>query len=281
MSGSLVPRRLLVPALLACALLVTVACDRERPRPPITTTGSLSQAQIPTQASALPSPRDACPSDMVLSEGLYCPEVDQHCAAPQEQAPSERCQRYAKPSVCLSLERRLLRFCVDRFEWPNRLGQKPLVLVNWDEAQQLCESVGKRLCDEDEWVFACEGEELLPYTYGYERDPTRCVIDRLPSTGPEPKLPRDRCMEDSECKSAFDALDQREPAGTFQRCVSPSGAHDMNGNVAEWVRLNDRAALAGGSWGPERNNCRSTAETKTRDERAYQLGFRCCRNAAP
>jgi formylglycine-generating enzyme required for sulfatase activity len=218
---------------------------------------------------------------MVLSEGLFCPEVDQHCAVPAGEPAAELCQRYAKPSVCLSLERELMRFCIDRFEWPNRLGQKPLVLVSWEEAQQLCASAGKRLCDEDEWVFACEGEQLLPYTYGYERDPTRCVIDRLPSNGPEPQLPHDRCMDDSECKSAFDALDQREPAGTFQQCVSPSGAHDMNGNVEEWVRLQDSAGLAGGFWGPERANCRVPADSTTRNQRGYQVGFRCCRNAAP
>ena len=37
--------------------------------------------------------------------------------------------------------------------------------------QDLCDKDGKRLCMETEWELACEGEQMLPYPTGYERDP--------------------------------------------------------------------------------------------------------------
>jgi formylglycine-generating enzyme required for sulfatase activity len=234
---------------------------------------------------------------MVLAEGLYCPQVEQGCqSAPAGQtarASDGDCQRY-QPSQCLTAQKQLLRVCIDRYEWPNHLGQKPLVLVGFEEAQQLCASLGKRLCDEQEWAFACEGEQLLPYSHGYERDPTRCVIDRLASK-PHDRLARyDECMDSDRCRETFSKIDQREPAGTFRACVSPVGAYDMTGNVSEWVRVlgpNPGQAIKGGSWGPGSHHCRATTPAKKQPdvrglepktgELSPEVGFRCCRNASP
>src|ERR1019366_8209207 len=69
-------------------------------------------------------------------------------------------------------------FCLDRFEYPNRKGGFPVIAVNWHEAGSLCHDRGERLCSEDEWTFACEGEDALPYPTGYGRDEQACVIDR-------------------------------------------------------------------------------------------------------
>ena len=46
------------------------------------------------------------------------------------------------------------------------------------EAEAICKKASKRLCTENEWTFACEGEEVRPYPYGWTRDATACVIDR-------------------------------------------------------------------------------------------------------
>ncbi len=53
-----------------------------------------------------------------------------------------------------------------------------MIYVSWYEAKSLCERSGKRLCTEEEWTFACEGEEATPYPYGYVRSDTKCVIDK-------------------------------------------------------------------------------------------------------
>ena len=71
-----------------------------------------------------------------------------------------------------------MHFCIDRFEYPNRKGEYPVVYVDWYESNRICESDGKRLCTEEEWTFACEGEEALPYPYGYDRDKDACLVDK-------------------------------------------------------------------------------------------------------
>ena len=42
--------------------------------------------------------------------------------------------------------------------------------ITFHEAEALCKKDSKRLCTENEWTFACEGEEVRPYPYGYTRD---------------------------------------------------------------------------------------------------------------
>jgi formylglycine-generating enzyme required for sulfatase activity len=67
--------------------------------------------------------------------------------------------------------------------------------------------------------------------------------------------------------------------------VSPFGIYDLNGNANEWVsepwkQPPHRAAIKGGWWGPVRNRCR--AITTAHDEKylGYEVGFRCCKDAA-
>ena len=178
-----------------------------------------------------------------------------------------------------------MRFCVDRYEYPNRAGEKPALLVSWTLAKKTCESQQKRLCTEDEFNFACEGEQMLPYTYGYVRDPEACNIDR-PYRKRERKLYLyDRCMKKPACKAELEKLDQRLPSGSMPRCVSPFGVYDLNGNINEWVALPgkkypDRSGLKGGWWGPVRGRCRPTVGFHKEDDYGYEEGFRCCGDPA-
>jgi formylglycine-generating enzyme required for sulfatase activity len=228
---------------------------------------------------------------MVLVEGRFCPAADERC---EEYDPeyvanpdaSERCLRFAKPSQCASSKRRLVRYCVDRYEWPNRAGELPSVLVDFKDASTACERTGKRLCEENEWVFACEGEDMLPYTTGYERDRTACVMDRPYHRRPRRLERWDECMGSPDCKRDFARLDQREASGASPRCVSPFGVFDMNGNVNEWVtlageRYPHRGGLKGGWWGPVRDRCRPTVRFHDESDWGYEIGFRCCRDARP
>ena len=253
----------------------------------------------------LPGSTEGCPAGMVRVEGEYCPEVLQKCLGHSSEYAkdkaleakkkktgepigrsnvSERCLKYEAPSVCLSKQKRRVRFCVDRYEWPNEKGTVPALLVSWVDAKKLCEEAGKRLCTEDEFNFACEGEEMLPYTYGFERDPTKCNIDR-PYRKREHKLSKyARCMKDPACKAELEKLDQRLPAGSLPACVSPFGAYDMNGNINEWVsrpkeKPPNRSGLKGGWWGPVRGRCRPTVGFHKEEDYGYEEGFRCCADA--
>ena len=199
---------------------------------------------------------------------------------------SERCLRYREPSECLSKERKPMRFCIDRYEYPNKKGELPALLISWVEAKKTCESLGKRLCTEEEFNFACEGEAMLPYTYGYVRDPSKCSIDKPYRKRSKKLYTYERCMKKPACKAELERLDQRLPAGSLPECVSPFGAYDMNGNINEWVSLPgkkypDRSGLKGGWWGPVRGRCRPTVGFHKEEDYGYEEGFRCCGDAAP
>ncbi len=254
-------------------------------------------AELPRSNPSGTARADECPGDMVLARGAFCPTVEERCAkhtreweeAEKRRSPgaksnvSERCLRF-EPSKCLSEKRRDMRFCIDRHEWPNRVGEKPAFMVTWGFAREACEGAGKRLCTADEFTFACEGEEVTPYAYGLVRDAKRCNIDK-PYVQPRFRLqPYDDCVKSRTCKAHMEELDQREPIGSRPDCTSPFGAFDINGNVNEWVdrpgeRAPWRSGLKGGWWGPSRSRCRPIVTSHDENYVGYEVGFRCCKDA--
>ena len=68
--------------------------------------------------------------------------------------------------------------CVDRYEAPNHKGSKPLVMETAMEAEDWCALRHKRLCQEDEWISACEGAQRRTYPYGNEHEDGRCNDDK-------------------------------------------------------------------------------------------------------
>lgn len=287
--------------MLACALLTACGMERdERDDHGETAAAQVSElAPVPT-AEAGPStapnepvaaPPGPCPEDMALIEGSYCPAPSEECVAWQEaigeggKLVKNQCKAFREPSRCLADHHVPLRYCMDRYEWPNQAGALPRTLTSWEEARASCTSVGKHLCTEAEWSFACEGEAMRPYVYGYERDPTACNFDR-------PYRPRtfefakwDACQADDACRAAFEAIDQRVPSGSSPRCVNAEGVFDLNGNVNEWVVRTDqksphRSGIKGGWWGPVRNRCGPTVGFHDEGDWGYEVGFRCCGDAA-
>ncbi len=192
----------------------------------------------------------------------------------------ERCTEFDRArwlEISRELPTKEMNFCIDRFEYPDQKGEYPWIMVNWYEAEDLCEEEGKRLCTEDEWTFACEGEEAMPYPYGYTRDATACVIDRTWRPYHETGLrPRDGVNAAYE----LDRLWQGVPSGSQPRCRSVFGVYDTTGNVDEWtrtVRPGERPSiLKGGYWGPVRTRCRPATRSHDENHMFYQQGFRCC-----
>src|SRR5687768_6118207 len=109
---------------------------------------------------------DACGPDMALVDGDFCPALDYQCDRFVEPA-APSCAEYARKPQC-RYNAVGKRFCIDRHEWPNRVGVRPKVFVTWYEAQNLCQGAGKRLCERSEWTLACEGPKRAPYPYGWE-----------------------------------------------------------------------------------------------------------------
>jgi sulfatase modifying factor 1 len=192
----------------------------------------------------------------------------------------ERCAEFDRDrwlAQIRDLPRRPMHFCIDRFEYPNKKGEYPVLYVNWVEANTLCEEDGKRLCSETEWTFACEGEEATPYPYGYVRDAEACIVDKTWV----PYYPK-AFSTDEGTMHELDRLWQGAASGARPRCKSPFGVYDMIGNVDEWTRSSAPqgrpSVLKGGYWGPVRTRCRPSTRAHGELHAFYQQGFRCCAN---
>lgn len=298
--------RLIFLAVLVAAALLAALVVLGRPRPPAPAPiASASSPSEPTPAPSASAPAKpsasapaapppvpdyvrvnpegpaACGEGMVLVDGIHCPYVGHTCT---KFLIEERdvCQSYAPDVLCEGrLQHR--RFCIDLYEYPNLAGVVPAVMVDYHDAERACAVEGKRLCTASEWEFACEGPQMWPYPYGTERDPEACNIDR-PVQMPELEAFSDPWKISKE----VERLDRREVSGKFPRCISPFGVRDMTGNVDEWVlnekgKVDDkpfRSSLKGGYWGPIRARCRPMTSSHNEWFSFYQVGFRCCRDAA-
>jgi formylglycine-generating enzyme required for sulfatase activity len=242
----------------------------------------LPPAVLAAALSSTPPPADpsGCPSDMVEVAGDACPWVEQVCIKQVDPKHPERdrCAEFAATAKCVGSAAHR-HFCIDRYEWPNQAGVKPVVAIDWFGARDRCAAAGKRLCLDSEWTLACEGQEHLPYPYGSARNAQACNIDK-PYILPDDAKWNDPRTRDAELAR----LDQREPSGTRDSCVSPYGVFDMTGNVDEWVvnetgREEERpyvSGLKGGYWGPVRDRCRPMTTDHNQTYSYYQIGFRCC-----
>jgi formylglycine-generating enzyme required for sulfatase activity len=178
-------------------------------------------------------------------------------------------------------------FCMDRYEYPNYRGANPYVMVSFDESERICKSEGKRLCTEDEWDFACEGEQKLTYSYSKTYEPGRCNNMHANRTVHFSTLyPRDKQKAVDEVEHLWQGL----PDGALSNCVSQHGVYDLIGNVDEWVVSSRpkcppgkyggchfyRSLLKGGYWGEVKSYCRRYTDVHGPGFYFYQIGFRCC-----
>ena len=210
---------------------------------------------------------ELCPANMMLVTGKYCPDVRHNCLQwmdPPGPYENFRCAKYGAPT-CASEKKTTMRFCIDRDEYTPPGEALPVVHHSWTSAKATCEAQGKRMCMESEWQFACEGEQMRPYPYGFERDATACNIDRRSLGKPNVGL-----------------RDLRTPAGSHPRCISPFGVRDMSGNVEEWATQDhpfdpyDKATMKGAWWLPGRNTCRAATTGHGENYEGPQVGVRCC-----
>ncbi|MCC6647281.1 MAG: SUMF1/EgtB/PvdO family nonheme iron enzyme [Polyangiaceae bacterium] len=210
----------------------------------------------------------SCPAGMVFVEGDYCPDVRHECKHWLEETGKFayfRCEEYTK-ATCLSKERQHKRFCIDRDEYVPKGEKLPVSHQSWTHATRTCEAEGKRVCRESEWQFACEGEEMRPYPYGWRRDPDACNADLTDIYRPDGKL-----------------RDLRVGSDDKPRCVSPFGVHNLTGNLEEWTTIDvsadtaaPRPAMKGAYWQPSRNHCRAAQTAHDRFYKGTETGFRCC-----
>lgn len=234
------------------------------------------------EMSAMDKAVDKCPEDMVFVAGDYCSNLEEVCLKwldpPACQTKDSdgncskwseplRCAEFKNPTVCHSAKKHM-EFCIDKYEFPNKLGEKPSLQNTWYQANNQCQALGKRLCQENEWTQACRGPHDLPYPYGYLRDETVCRID-LPWQDPT--------------THTFAELDKTLGAGAMPRCISEYGVNDLTGNGDEWAVSNGGttyiSVLKGGHPHGVRNRCTPHTTGHGPTFSFYDTGFRCCKDS--
>lgn len=148
----------------------------------------------------------------------------------------------------------VMNFCIDRYEWPNRIGESPQSYISKYQAEDSCYSIGKRLCTSEEWAVACSGPYTWKYPYGNSYERYGCITHdtAVAQSGSRP-----------ECRTFF-------------------GAFDMSGNLLEWTstRASENGSffyVMGGFWesGPK-SACGDRRYSYYPQNSHNPVGFRCC-----
>lgn len=148
-------------------------------------------------------------------------------------------------------------FCIDKYEWPDRRGAVPQSYISIYHAMDSCYSVGKRLCNAEEWTLACSGPYSWAYPYGqkYERYACATADTAVPVSGSKP-----------ECRGFFEV-------------------YDMSGGLAEWTDTRAQENrnfyyVEGGFYqsGPQ-SGCFDKRYSYFPQNKHNPVGFRCCKDS--
>ena len=157
----------------------------------------------------------------------------------------------------------------------------PVERVIWEEANEYCEKVGKRLPTEAEWEKAARGKVDTIYPWGNEVESNKANFCDV------------NCKNYAKAHQFDDGYKATAPVGSYP--PNGYGLYDMAGNVWEWVsdwynknyyqnvpRRNPkgpvkghRRAIRGGSFGNNASGMRIAGRSWAHNTRVSRRGFRC------
>lgn len=218
----------------------------------------------PTNARCIP---EKCPAPLTMQNGI-CDAPDLKIEIPETSfvlGPSD----WEAEGRVLPRNVHVKKFAIDAFEVTiGRLqhatndAARAASEISRADAEAFCKTRGGRLPTEDEWLAAAAGEKTRRYPWGDTGAVCRRAAWGL-SSGP--------------CGSNAEGPDS---VGAHSSGDTPSGIHDLAGNVAEWVTTPEDGSdgvVLGGSYETalatelrtwERRVINSAAKEKT-------IGFRC------
>ena len=161
-------------------------------------------------------------------------------------------------------------------------GVIPQGYLSADRAQSACESAGKRLCSEAEWVTACRGQARQDYPYGDRYEQGACNVFR--EDHPSAILHGNAARYHDDPRNGTLVVAGRTlllETGASKRCASRWGddaIFDMVGNLDEWV-ADEAGVFVGGFYSRgTRAGCFSRVGAHPRRYSDYSTGTRCCKD---
>ena len=170
-------------------------------------------------------------------------------------------------------------------------GDRPVVGVDWEDANAYCKWAGERLPSEAEWEKAARGTDKRRFPWG-DMQPFVDIANY--NRGLWVSYP----ITLAPVTSGAEGMSIRH--GLKDGGKSPYGLYHMAGNAAEWVgdwydreyyakapkenptgpSAGEKKVLRGGSWGDPPRNIRVTARFSADPEfRDTSIGFRCAMDA--
>jgi hypothetical protein len=151
-------------------------------------------------------------------------------------------------------------------------------------ADPACREAGKRLCREEEWVFACKGQNQTKHPYGNDFRQGRCNVFRQDHPGRILHGSWSTGLSDPRLNTMSDSTGSllRSTGGT-PACKSEWGEDaifDMVGNLDEWVDDASGVFVGGFFSRNTRNGCEARVGSHPIAYFDYSTGFRCCADLA-